>query len=320
MNTKLHRLLVRRALAAGIAAGLATFAPASLAWSQEEETGISAFAAKDEPPAYDNAEAAVEAFMEALVADDVDRLAGVLGLDAARLKADDATMQSYADIRASAAEQVVVEEFDDRALIDLGAALWPFPFPVVKTEDGKWAFDTYAGLEEIVNRRVGGNELEAIATMRAYLEAQHDYASQDRDDDGVLEYAQKLISSEGATDGLYWPSESGSAASPAGEFVDQASLDTAAKGDGYFGYHFRILAGQGDRIAGGAYDYVINDNMIAGFGLVAWPARYGETGVQSFMVNQNGTIYEADLGAATDAIVKYVDRFNPDESWNVVGD
>ena len=118
--------------------------------------------------------------------------------------------------------------------------------------------------------------------MRAYVDAQRDYAAEDRDADGVLEYAQKLISSEGATDGLYWPADQGDGDSPAGDLVDQAALDKAKAGEGYFGYRFRILTGQGDNIAGGAYDYVINGNMIAGFALIAWPVKYGETGVQHF--------------------------------------
>ena len=189
--------------------------------------------------------------------------------------------------------------------------------PIAKTEDGKWAFDTYAGLDEIIARRVGENELTTIATVRAYVDAQTDYASLDRDSDGVLEYAQKLISSEGQTDGLYWPADQGDGESPAGPFVDESEV--AAAKDGYFGYRYRILTGQGDNIAGGAYDYVINGNMIAGFALIAWPVRYGVSGVKTFVVSHHGIVYEKDLGDSTEVIVPYIDRFNPDESWDVVG-
>jgi hypothetical protein len=161
--------------------------------------------------------------------------------------------------------------------------------------------------------------LQTIETMRAYVDAQEDYASEDRDEDGVEEFAQKLVSSEGMTDGLYWPTDDVHGESPAGD-LDQSELDDAAKGDGYFGYKYKILASQGDNIAGGAYDYVINGNMIGGFALLAWPAKYGETGVKTFAVNQSGIVYETDLGPATEAIVKYIDRFNPDESWDVVAD
>ena len=142
---------------------------------------------------------------------------------------------------------------------------------------------------------------------------------QDRDGDGVREYAQKLISSAGKTDGLYWPPDQGDGDSPAGRLRIRRSLK-ASKGEGYFGYQFRILTGQGDNIAGGAYDYVINGNMIGGFALIAWPAKYGETGVNTFAVNQQGIVYQTDLGPSTDAIVKYIERFNPDDSWEVVND
>ena len=192
--------------------------------------------------------------------------------------------------------------------------------PWSRATDAKWSFDTYAGLEEIINRRVGENELQAIATAKAYVDAQNDYAAADHDGDGVLEYAQKLISSDGATDGLYWSDDIGAGPSPAGEGIDLAELDKSKAGNGYFGYNYRILTGQGANIAGGAYDFVINGNMIAGFALVAWPAKYGETGVNTFVISHHGAVYETDLGDATDQIVKYIDSFNPDETWNVVDD
>jgi hypothetical protein len=222
-------------------------------------------------------------------------------------------------IKQGAAKQLLLESEGDRRLLQIGEKLWPLPFPLVKWEDGKWAFDTYAGLEEIVNRRVGENELQTIETMRAYVDAQEEYASEDRDEDGVEEFAQKLISSEGKTDGIYWPTDDVNGESPAGD-LSQSELDDAAKGEGYFGYKYKILTGQGDQIAGGAYDYIINGNMIAGFGLLAWPAKYGETGVKTFAVNQHGIVYETDLGPTTDAIVKYIDRFNPDDTWQMVSD
>jgi hypothetical protein len=319
MKATLHRMFLKSVCALGIFAGLAASVPA-MAFAQED-TDISVYAAAAEPPTFDDPAAAVEAFKAALAADDFDGLARLLGLDVAKLKADKSTKDTFEQIRTGAAKRVVVQDMADRKLLQIGEKLWPLPFPLVKGDDGKWSFDTYAGLEEIINRRVGENELEAIATARAYVEAQRDYASQDRDGDGVREYSQKLLSSEGQTDGLYWPTDDTNGVSPAGDLItDQAALDKAKAGGGYFGYRFRILTGQGDNIAGGSYDYVINGNMIAGFALVAWPVKYAETGVKTFMVNQQGIVYEADLGPATDAIVKYIDRFNPDESWNVSGD
>ncbi|MFI0847198.1 DUF2950 domain-containing protein [Mesorhizobium sp. IMUNJ 23232] len=329
MNAILHHML-RSVCLSALAAGLIAMPAASLAQAQSdqpaqaadagEDPGIFALEAEEDPPLFDSAEAAIDAFKKTLVDNDFDGLAKLLGLDAAKLKAEDGIMDTFARIREGAAKKLVVTDIDNGKTLQIGEKLWPFPFPLLKGgEDGKWAFDSQAGLEEIVNRRIGENELEAIATMRAYVEAQEDYTEDDHDGDGVEEFAQKLISSEGATDGLYWPADEVNGESPAGD-LNQAELEDASKGEGYFGYRFKILTSQGDNIAGGTYDYVINDNMIGGFGLLAWPAKYAETGVKTFAVNQDGIVYETDLGPATDQIVKYIERFNPDDSWEVVKD
>jgi hypothetical protein len=280
---------------------------------------LESLAATTEPPSFVTPEAAAEAFKAALQDDGSEAVAILLGLDAAKLAADENTDDALAAIKEGASRQLMLDGDGDRRTVVIGDRLWPFPFPLVKGDDGKWNFDTFAGLEEIENRRIGENELETLATMRAYVEAQEEYASVDRDDDGVKEYAQKLISAEGAADGLYWPTDDVNGESPAGD-LDQSELDDTARGEGYFGYKYRILTGQGDRIAGGAYDYVINGNMIAGFGLIAWPTRYGETGVHSFVVNQHGVVYEADLGEATGQIIEYIDRFNPGDDWALATD
>ena len=331
MNATLHHMLRTLSMSA-LAAGLVAMPPA---WAQEQpddtaqaaeagnaeaDPGIFALESEQDPPLFDSAEAAIDAFKTALAADDFDGMAKLLGLDAAKLRQAEGVMDTYAQIRQGVARKLTVTDIDDGKILLIGDRLWPFPFPVMKgEEDGKWAFDSRAGLEEVINRRVGENELEAIATMRAYVEAQEDYAAVDRDDDGVEEFAQKLISSEGMTDGLYWPADPVNGESPAFE-LDPGELEDASQDEGYFGYRFKILTGQGDHIAGGAYDYVINGNMIGGFGLLAWPVTYAETGVKTFAVNQHGIIYEADLGPATGEIVKYIDRFNPDETWAVVKD
>jgi len=313
--------LSRSACTAALCLGLSLpVASAQEALSPEVDAPeIASLAAAAEPPAFDTPEAALEAFRQALEGKGSDRIAGILGLDAARLAADENTADTLAAIKEGAARRISLDGEGDRRTVVIGEKLWPLPFPIVKAGDGKWAFETHAGLEEIVNRRVGENELETIRTMHAYVDAQEDYASQDRDADGVEEFAQLLVSTGGMTDGLYWPTDDVNGESPAGH-LDQSELDDAASGEGYFGYKYRILSGQGDKIAGGAYDYVINGNMIAGFGLVAWPARYGETGVKTFAVNQHGIVYETDFGPATEAIVKHIDRFNPDETWEVVVD
>lgn len=316
-------MLIRPTRAAALSLGLAA-ALSALAFAEEVSSPeaaapeVESLAAATEPPAFQSPEAGLDAFKKALEGEGSDDVAVLLGLDAAKLKADENTDDALAAIKEGAARHLSLEGEGDRRTVVIGQKLWPLPFPLVKSEDG-WAFDTFAGLEEIVNRRVGENELATIETMRAYVDAQEDYASEDRDGDGVEEFAQKLVSSEGMTDGIYWATDDVNGESPAGD-LSQSELEDAAKGEGYFGYKYKILTGQGDQIAGGAYDYVINGNMIAGFALLAWPAKYGESGVKTFAVNQHGIVYEIDLGPTTEAIVKYIDRFNPDEAWEVVAD
>jgi hypothetical protein len=310
--------ILSSAFAAAILAVLAASDTRSA--SAAEQVDISSFAASEKSPTFDDPQAAVDAFKAALVANDLPALAKLMGLDGEKLKADEDAASTFAQIREGAAKQLTVEDLGDRRVLHLGEKLWPFPFPLVKDKDGKWAFDTSAGLEEIVNRRVGENELEAINTMRAYVDAQREYASQDWDGDGVLEYAQKLISTPGKTDGLYWPPDQGDGDSPVGDFADQAALDKAKKGEGYFGYRFRILTGQGDNVAGGRYDYGINGNMIAGFALLAWPVKYAETGVATFAVNQQGVVYQVDLGQTTESLANAIKRFNPSDAWSIVND
>ncbi len=272
-----------------------------------------------EPTLFETPEAAVQAFRDTIAKGSLADVAKLLGLDPAKLEAAEGISAMMDEIKAAAAESVTVEGEDDVQILDLGRQLWPFPFPIVKGEDGKWAFDTVAGLEEIVNRRIGENELTAIETMRLYVDAQNAYAAQDRDADGVVEFAQKLLSSEGAMDGLYWPSEQGDGDSPAGP-LDPDALEKAKSGDGYFGYKFRILTRQGANVAGGAYDYLINGNMIGGFALIGWPAKYGETGTSTFVVNQAGVVYEKDFGVDTENIVAKIKTFNPDDNWDLVED
>ncbi|MBY3329269.1 DUF2950 domain-containing protein [Rhizobium leguminosarum] len=294
--------------------------PASAA-EPSDATVISGFASQSDPPVFETAEQAVDAFKAALAADDFDKLTALLGIDAVKARAGEGVMDTYAQIRDGTKKKVVVNDVDGRKIIEIGDKMWPLPFPIVKGDDGKWGFDTYAGFEEIINRRVGENELQTIDTMKAYVDAQKEYSSADHDDDGVLEYAQKLISSDGKTDGLYWSPDLDEGDSPAGNALeDNAALDKAKAGEGYYGYRYRIIDGQGPNIAGGEFDYVINGNMIAGFALIAWPIRYGETGVRTFAVNANGTVYQADLGRETEKIAAGVRTFNPGDNWDVTAD
>ncbi len=310
-----------------LTASFVALALATVPVHAQQQSSLTDFVAADDPPLFDQATGAVDAFKAALAANDLDALAKLLGLDAAKLKGAEGVADTFAQMREGAAAQLVLDDKGDQQFIELGKQLWPVPFPIVKGDDGKWAFDTIAGIEEIVNRRVGENEIEALATARAYVEAQQDYFAADHDGDGVQEYAQKLISTPGATDGLYWPAEQGDGDSPAGAIPDEgrlneakAQLEKAKNDEGYYGYRFRILTGQGDKVVGGKYDYVINDNMIAGFALVAWPVSYAESGVETFIVSKDGIVYETDLGADTETAVKAITSFNPDDSWEISKD
>lgn len=211
-----------------------------------------------------------------------------------------------------------VKEKEDRVSVILGNDYWPFPIPIVKKGEG-WVFDTKAGREEVLNRRIGRNELNAIQVCLAYVEAQREYASTDRERDGIIQYAQKIWSNPGRRNGLYWEPAEGELPSPIGPLVAQAATEGyTKKGDKanpYHGYYFKILKGQGPNAPGGAYSYVINGHMVAGFALVAWPAEYGVSGVVTFLVNQNGTVYEKDLGPKTEEIVQVTTRYNPDQTW-----
>jgi hypothetical protein len=217
----------------------------------------------------------------------------------------------------------LVRKADDRFVLDIGDQNWPVPIPLV-LRDGKWLFDTAAGKDEIVNRRVGEDELNAIGVCRTYVLAQREYASEDRDGSGVLKYAQKLKSAHGMKDGLYWKAPDGEDPSPFGPLVAEARAEgyggKTAEGQPqpFKGYLFRILTAQGAAAPGGAFNYVINGNLIAGFGLVAYPAHWGESGVMTFIVNQWGTVYESNLGGDSESIASAMTEFNPDGDWRPV--
>lgn len=220
----------------------------------------------------------------------------------------------------------LVHDPQGRMILEVGQG-WPFPIPLVRATNG-WRFDTAAGSDEILNRRIGRNELDVLRVLRAYVEAQREYASRDRDGDGVLEYAQKISSSPGQMDGLFWPPDLNGEISPLGPLI------AYAQGEGYFrdpsaprdepqpfhGYLFKILNGQGKTAPGGKYDYVINRNMIAGFALIAWPAMYGDSGVMTFIVSHHGRVHQRDLGPDTAKVVRNISAYEPDRSWHLSAD
>jgi len=197
---------------------------------------------------------------------------------------------------------------------------WPFPIPLVKGEKG-WFWDTAAGKEEVLSRRIGRDELSAIDLCRTFVQAQREYALANPDTKGVGAYAQRFLSTEGRRDGLYWPAKDGEPASPMGPLVAKASQDgyaAASESSGprpFYGYYFKILRSQGKDAPGGAKDYVKDGRMTGGFAMVAWPAQYGNSGVMTFLVNQTGIVFEKDLGPKTADIAKAMEQFNPDLTW-----
>jgi hypothetical protein len=218
---------------------------------------------------------------------------------------------------------VLTTNSDSNITLEVGTNGWPFPIPLVK-QNGQWLFDTAAGSEEILARRIGRDEIGAINVCNAYVEAQREYASQDRLGDGVLAYAQFLRSTPGTHDGLFWPAKQlGEELSPLGPLIAQARVDgyhrTAKMLNDeeapYHGYYFKILTRQGKHAPGGKYDYIINGHMIAGFALVAWPAEWGNTGVMTFIVNQQGTIYQKNLGTKTGKIARAMTIYDSNDSW-----
>jgi hypothetical protein len=210
----------------------------------------------------------------------------------------------------------------NRAILLVGNDDFPLPIPIVKRK-GKWSFDTKAGRQEILNRRIGTNELDAIAICRGFGEAQHEYAQEKHDDSKVNQYAQRIISTPGKHDGLAWQNADGTWGGPVGEKVAKAleqGYSNPSQPQPYHGYYFKVLKGQGPAAPLGQMDFVVEGAMIGGFALAAAPAQYRVTGVQTFIVGSNGIVYQKDLGPDTLKILKSMDRFNPDKTWHPTGD
>jgi hypothetical protein len=208
----------------------------------------------------------------------------------------------------------ISQESDQKAILTVGTEDWPFPIPLV-TAGTAWRFDTKAGVDEIINRRIGRNELNAIQVSAAIVDAQHSYAAKDRTGGGYLEYAQKFLSSDGKRDGLFWPAAANDE-SPIGPLVASARAEGyGTKHTPYHGYFYKILKQQGADAPYGAYRYVVKGHMIGGFALTAFPAKWGDSGVMTFIVNQDGVIYEKNLGPNTEAIARKMTTFNPGSGW-----
>jgi hypothetical protein len=264
-------------------------------------------------------EEAAKALVTAVRSGDARALEGILGPGSRALVrsgdtvADRTARERFAQAYGEANK--LVRQGDAKAILLVGKDEWPLPIPIVKVAAG-WRFDTKQGREEILNRRIGRNELSAIQAVLAYVDAQREYYLRNPQGEKLLHYAQKFTSARGKRDGLYFPTKAGEKPSPLGPLYASAKAEGYTKGDdSYHGYHYRILRGQGPSAPGGAYDYVAQGRMIGGFALVAWPASYGSSGVMTFIVNHAGVVYEKDLGPKTPAEVKKITRFNPDKSW-----
>ncbi len=282
-------------------------------------------------------EAAAKALTEAAKVKDRAALAAVFGPDYEMLLSGDETQDNHElELFAAAIDKSAKLEKvgDEKFTLAIGENNWPFPIPIVK-QDGQWRFDTKAGMEEILNRRIGENELSAIATCRAYVLAQWEYFTEgDHDNDSVAEYAQRFFSTPGNKDGLYWDTAEGDKPSPMGALVAAARSEGYSAGRGtqrragndqaapprhpYHGYYFKILKSQGPHAPGGKYGYVINGNMIAGYALIAYPEKWGSSGVMTLIVNQQGRVYQKNLGRNTLKVAGSITEYDPDPSWELV--
>jgi hypothetical protein len=276
---------------------------------------------------YASPEEAVQALIDAAASKEPGALQPVLGPEAAELGsgdpvADAAAREAFVDAATEMARIEEEEGVEDRALLTLGEDEWPFPIPLVKEAEG-WRFDTAAGKDELINRRIGRNELHTIAVARAFVDAQHEYAAEDHDGDGRREFARQLMSSEGQRDGLYWPAAEGEPQSPMGPLVAEAVGEGYAPGseDGprpYHGYLYRMLTAQGEHAPGKAQSYLSGDDLTGGFALIAWPVEYGQSGIMTFIVNQSGMVFQTDLGEETATMASAVTAYDPGPEWQPV--
>jgi len=293
-------------------------APLLHAHSAQQAAAPSAQAQK----AFTTPQQAAEALIQAAANYDVSALLEIFGPDGKEFisSSDPIHDKSIAAAFAAKANEKNVVTIDPknmaRAILSVGNDDWPLPVPLVE-KGGKWHFDSKGGRDEILFRRIGANELDAIQICRGFVEAQKEYASEVHDDSGVNQYAQKIISTPGRRDGLSWQSADGTPGGPIGEAIAKAIEEGYSPNNpsGYHGYYFKVLKGQGPAARLGQLDYVIEGVMVGGFALVAVPAEYRVTGVKTFMVSYDGMVYEKDLGPDSLNIVKNMERYNPDKTW-----
>ncbi|MBK6426940.1 MAG: DUF2950 domain-containing protein [Blastocatellia bacterium] len=270
---------------------------------------------------YDSVDAAVAAFTGVFDTGEREPLRKVLGPALATFTSGDEVQDKTELKRLDKAvkERVRTVMIDKkRAVLYIGALNWPFPIPLVQNAAGKWYFDTVAGREEYLNRRIGRNELSTMATLHAVAKAQLEYANEDRDGDGIIEYAQKFVSTPGSKDGLHWTVAEGEPKSPVGDLVATLRDEGyGAEAKSYRGYRFALLLKQGPAAIGGAKEYLVDGNLVRGFAIVAWPVSWGSSGIMTFMIGPDGRVFEKNLGPKTAELAPALDTFNPDKSWKL---
>ena len=280
-----------------------------------------------QPRRFDTPDEAAKALVAAVSSGDRPAVDAIFGPQAAELLSGDARQDAieFAAFGKAVRQYThLVRKTPDLCTLDIGAQNWPMPIPLVH-RDGAWFFDTTAGKEEVLNRRIGRDELTAIGVCRTFVTAEQEYDSVSRDGSGFLSYAQKLKSTKDTKDGLYWPVRSGEAPSPFGPLVAEARTEgyvhgpkTTAATPSFHGYRFKVLTSQGPAAPGGALDYIINGRMTSGFALVAYPAHWGDSGVMTFLVGLQGVVYECNLGPESATLASAMTQFNPDSEWTPV--
>jgi hypothetical protein len=285
---------------------------------------VAACAHKSDHAGFASADDAVAAMVEAARTPDLARLRELFGpgsdaiLSSGDAVADKTAREAF--VKKYDEKHALVPDGDDKVTLQVGNDDWPMPVPIVR-KAGQWYLDGDAGADEIVYRRIGRNELGAIAVCRGYVDAQHEYAAADHDGEGAGIYAHKLVSDPGTENGLYWEAQAGEPQSPVGPFIAAAAAEGYKAGGGaYHGYRYRPLFRQTDNANGGALDYFDKGVLKNGFALIAWPADYGASGVMTFIVNQDGVVFQKDLGENTDATVASIDAYDPDSTWVAVTD
>jgi len=305
---------MKRPFLVGVILGCCSLAPALWAAPEGDQTG------------YATPKEAADALVQAAAAFDVPTLEAILGPGSEDLVASEDTVQDkaramkFAELAHEKSEIEVDPKNSKRATLSVGNDAWPLPIPIVK-RSGKWYFDAKAGREEILIRRIGANELEVLNICRGYVDAQEEYSEEKHDGSTVNQYAQRIISTPGKQDGLAWKNADGTWGGPVGENVAKALEDGYTdKSQPFHGYYFKVLKGQGPAAPMGEMDYLVGGAMIGGFALAAAPADYRVSGVETFIVNQSGVVYQKDLGPDTLKTFKEMERFNPDKTWHRTDD